>query len=96
MKYLVLATLNIIDAFLTLYLVEIGATREANPLMALALLYHPLVFIGAKIVLSLLITSCMFSAETRLMYYLVWLALASYTLVMGMHAVSFLIYLGVL
>jgi hypothetical protein len=40
--------LNVVDAFLTLYWITSGFATEANPLMAVLIEEHPLVFIVVK------------------------------------------------
>jgi hypothetical protein len=40
--------LNVVDAFLTLYWITSGLATEANPLMAVLIEEHPLVFIVVK------------------------------------------------
>jgi Domain of unknown function (DUF5658) len=49
-----IAVLNLLDAFVTHFLLMNGA-REMNPLMNAAYGYHPLIFIGIKLLFSLII-----------------------------------------
>ncbi|MBM4320260.1 MAG: hypothetical protein FJ125_09920 [Deltaproteobacteria bacterium] len=44
-----LLLLNLFDAVLTLFWVTTGLTTEENPLMAIALAYHPIAFVSAKL-----------------------------------------------
>jgi hypothetical protein len=80
--------LNSIDAASTLWGINLGLITEANPLMRLLLAIGPLVFLAVKLTLPVLVgLFCWFIRYKRpwLSVFVLWLAVAVYSLVTLLH-----------
>ncbi|WP_206738076.1 DUF5658 family protein [Fictibacillus sp. S7] len=79
-----LAVFNVADAFLTFRLLERGG-RELNPIMRLLYHFHPLAFLGVKLLFSMLVILLSFLPLRGKYSIFVYLAFGVYLLLMGWH-----------
>ncbi len=80
--------LNFIDAVLTRWGINLGFITEANPLMRLLMGSGPLVFMAVKLTYPILVgVFCWFIKYKRpwLSVFILWLAIAIYSLVTLLH-----------
>ena len=92
-----LFTLNIVDAFLTIYWVRNGYAPEGNLLMASLLDLGDLPFLVVKIAMGLVAAYCFWNwSEFKLARYGLSAALVAYAAVMGVHLLTGLAVAGVI
>ncbi|PLR68108.1 MULTISPECIES: DUF5658 family protein [Bacillaceae] len=92
MKYafILLAVVNVFDAFLTVAGLQLHVISEANPIMKWLYEVHPLIFIGFKLSFSLFLYmfiqfKCL--PATNAVKFVSYIALIAYAIVLFMHAI---------
>jgi len=97
MQAVLLFTLNVVDAFLTIYWVRNGYAPEGNLLMASLLDLGDLPFLGVKVAVGLVAAFSFWNwKEFKLARYGLSAALVAYAAVMGVHLLTGLAVAGVI